>query len=69
MAAKKPSKKVSTFFRNVVAEMKKVSWPNRREVTTYTIFVLVTVLVVAVTISGFDSVLSLFFTKAIRLYR
>lgn len=68
MATKKPGKKVTTFFRNTVAELKKVSWPNRREVTTYTIFVLVTVVAVAITISVFDSVLSLFFSRAVKLY-
>ncbi len=69
MAAKKPGKSISKSFRNVVAEMRKVSWPNRKEVTNYTIVVLFTVLVVAVTISIFDSTLSLFFTKVVKLYK
>ncbi len=68
MAKKKPGK-VSKSFRNVVAEMKKVAWPTRKEVSNYTIVVLITVLVVAVTISIFDSTLSLFFTKVVKLYK
>ncbi|MBM7588321.1 preprotein translocase subunit SecE [Bacillus pakistanensis] len=35
------------FFRNVSSEMKKVSWPKRKELTRYTITVLVTVVFAA----------------------
>jgi len=30
------------FFRNVRAELKKVNWPSRKDVVTYTIVVVVT---------------------------
>ena len=59
MAEKKAKAGIGKFFRGVVAEMKKVAWPNRKEVTTYTTIVLVTVAVVALLISFFDSILSL----------
>lgn len=36
------------FFRNVVSEMKKVSWPRKKELVRYTITVLVTVAFVSV---------------------
>ncbi|OZM55888.1 preprotein translocase subunit SecE [Lottiidibacillus patelloidae] len=36
------------FFRNVVKEMKKVSWPTRKELVRYTITVLSTVAFVSV---------------------
>ncbi|WP_238594669.1 preprotein translocase subunit SecE [Caenibacillus caldisaponilyticus] len=36
-------KKSSQFFRNVVIEMKKVRWPTRQELISYTVTVLVTV--------------------------
>ncbi|MEI5909178.1 preprotein translocase subunit SecE [Bacillus spongiae] len=36
------------FFRNVSLEMKKVSWPRRKELTRYTITVITTVVFVAV---------------------
>ncbi|NLW55361.1 MAG: preprotein translocase subunit SecE [Firmicutes bacterium] len=67
MATKKSGKTVTKFFRNTVAELKKVAWPNRREVSTYTIFVLATVVVVALTIFVFDSILGLLITRAIKL--
>lgn len=36
------------FLKNVSREMKKVSWPKRRELTSYTITVIATVSFVAV---------------------
>ncbi|RYG72764.1 preprotein translocase subunit SecE [Lentibacillus lipolyticus] len=36
------------FFKNVSREMKKVSWPKGRELTSYTITVITTVAFVAV---------------------
>ncbi|MFC4559685.1 preprotein translocase subunit SecE [Virgibacillus kekensis] len=36
------------FFKNVSREMKKVSWPKGRELTSYTITVIATVAFVAV---------------------
>ncbi|MCP3742229.1 preprotein translocase subunit SecE [Rossellomorea sp. BNER] len=35
------------FFHNVSSEMKKVSWPKRKELTRYTITVIVTVVFAA----------------------
>ncbi|CUA81160.1 MULTISPECIES: preprotein translocase subunit SecE [Anoxybacillus] len=35
--------RVTKFFREVVREMKKVSWPKRKELINYTITVLATV--------------------------
>ncbi|MDZ5713744.1 preprotein translocase subunit SecE [Jeotgalibacillus haloalkalitolerans] len=40
--------KISNFFRNVASEMRKVSWPRRKELTKYTVTVLSTVIFVAV---------------------
>ncbi|KIL53605.1 preprotein translocase subunit SecE [Jeotgalibacillus alimentarius] len=40
--------KISNFFRNVASEMRKVSWPKRKELTKYTVTVLSTVVFVAV---------------------
>ena len=39
--------KITKFLREVRSEMRKVSWPNRKELITYTIVVLVTVVIVA----------------------
>ena len=50
---------IGKFLRSVIAELKKVSWPNRRETTTYTIVVIITVLVLGLLIGVFDFILSL----------
>ncbi|KHD85753.1 preprotein translocase subunit SecE [Heyndrickxia ginsengihumi] len=39
---------ITKFFRNVSTEMRKVSWPKRKELTNYTITVVVTVVFLAV---------------------
>lgn len=64
MAAKnvaKPAKfqeRTMKFFRGVWSELKKVHWPNRKEIVTYTSVVLVAVLIVALMIWLVDSVFS-----------
>ncbi|OAT80661.1 preprotein translocase subunit SecE [Desulfotomaculum copahuensis] len=49
---------VQKYFRGVFNELKKVHWPNRREITVYTAVVLVAVAVVGILIWLFDSILS-----------
>jgi preprotein translocase subunit SecE len=56
------------FFRSVMAELKKVNWPGRKELTTYTIVVIVTVIVVALIIFAWDSILTVLF-RLIGFYR
>ncbi|WP_017729614.1 preprotein translocase subunit SecE [Halalkalibacterium ligniniphilum] len=41
-------KGIGKFFRDVVQEMKRVSWPTRKELTRYTLVVLGTVLFITV---------------------
>ncbi|HLR61781.1 MAG TPA: preprotein translocase subunit SecE [Lentibacillus sp.] len=57
--------KIFKFFKNVSREMKKVSWPKGRELTSYTITVLTTVAFVAVFFAiidlGISQLLNLFF--------
>ncbi|MGE6489599.1 preprotein translocase subunit SecE [Paenisporosarcina sp. NPDC076898] len=45
---------ISGFFGNVVSEMRKVSWPKRKELTRYTVIVLSTVVVMAVFFAAID---------------
>jgi preprotein translocase subunit SecE len=54
---------IRRFFRNVVAELKKVNWPNRKELITYTIVVIITVLVVSLIMTFWDALLSFIFSK------
>lgn len=54
-----------TFLKNVSREMKKVTWPKGRELTSYTITVIVTVAFVALFFSvvdlGITQILNIFF--------
>ena len=47
-------KKGPTFFRDVIEELKKVRWPNRKELVSYTGVVLVTVTLIAVFFAVID---------------
>ncbi len=62
-ASKPISERIGRFLREVRAELKKVVWPNRKELSTYTVVVIVTVAIVAVFISlvglGFGQILFL----------
>ena len=40
--------KITGFLKDVVSEMRKVSWPKRKELTRYTIVVIFTVVFMAV---------------------
>lgn len=50
--------KITSFFKNVVTEMRKVSWPKRKDLTRYTIVVLSTVVFMAVYFGLVDLILS-----------
>jgi preprotein translocase subunit SecE len=53
--------RMSLFYRQVLAEMRKVIWPTRKELVTYTTVVIVFVLVVIAYVTVLDYV----FSKAI----
>ncbi|MFK4996607.1 preprotein translocase subunit SecE [Bacillus sp. N9] len=53
---------LTQFFRNVNSEMRKVSWPKRKELTGYTITVLTTVIILAL----FFAIVDLGVSKVIR---
>ncbi|ARF14495.1 preprotein translocase subunit SecE [Sporosarcina sp. P3] len=40
--------KITDFLKKVVSEMRKVSWPKRKELTKYTVVVISTVIFMAV---------------------
>ena len=50
--------KVNEFFANVKAELKKVTWPAKKETYASTTIVIVLVLLSAVFLGGVDMVLS-----------
>ena len=45
------------FLREVRGELRKVAWPNRKEVVSYTIVVLVTTLVLVMVVWGMDEII------------
>ena len=47
-------KRTVTFYKQVVAELRKVIWPTRRELLTYTAVVLVFVLFMVTVVSVYD---------------
>ena len=58
-AAKKPlPQRISLFYRQVLAELRKVIWPTRKELITYTSVVIVFVLFVIAYVTGLDFLFS-----------
>lgn len=60
--SKKPRRSIVKFFREVVSEVKKVSWPSAKELTNYTIIVVVVILIFAAVIGIVDFGLGQLFT-------
>ncbi|AYC30629.1 preprotein translocase subunit SecE [Paenisporosarcina cavernae] len=56
--------KITSFFGKVVSEMRKVSWPKRKELTRYTVIVLSTVVFMAL----FFTVIDLGISEAFRWF-
>lgn len=50
--------RVGLFYRQVVSELKRVVWPTRNQLTTYTAVVLVFVTFVIAVVSVFDLILT-----------
>ena len=50
--------KVATYMNEVSKEMKKVSWPSRRELTNNTILTLAASLLISLIIFGQDQIIS-----------
>ena len=50
-------KKIFKFLREVRLEMKKVTWPTRKEITGSTVVVIVTVIIVAIYLGIVDNIL------------
>lgn len=53
-ASRNPFTRILTFLREVVAEMRKVIWPTKNEMVTYTIVVLVFIVGVVGLTTGLD---------------
>ena len=51
---KKKNGRAKAFFKGVLAELKKVHWPSKKQLASYTGVVIFTVAVMAIAISIFD---------------
>lgn len=58
--------KTKKLFRGVVSELKKVHWPNRKELIAYSTIVLLSVFIVGTAIWIVDSGVSLLMTLIIK---
>lgn len=66
-AAQRPiGERIGKFVREVRAELRKVVWPNRKELITYTTVVVVTVLIVSAMV-GLVDLLLLFATRQLAI--
>lgn len=48
--------KIARFFRNVVHELRRVTWPNRKALLTYTVVVIVTITIFGILLGLYDFV-------------
>ena len=48
---------ISKFFRDVFSEVKKITWPSRKQVVNNTIIVIIAIIIIGAVIAGFDAVL------------
>jgi preprotein translocase subunit SecE len=62
--AKKPERTTPALFvRQVIAELRKVIWPTRKELVTYTTVAIVFILVMTGLVTGLDTLFSYLITK------
>jgi preprotein translocase subunit SecE len=59
--------KVRTFLKEVKIELKKVTWPNRDEITNYTMVVIFIVILISAFVGVIDKIFGLFLGLYLRL--
>ena len=60
-------KKIASAFKNMVAELKKVAWPSKKDLINYSIVVIGFVVVLAVIVGVLDTASSFVVKKLIEL--
>lgn len=55
------------FFRDVVSELKKVSWPSRKEFVSYTMAVVIFVAIAGIVIFAMDSIIGTGVTRLLNM--
>ncbi|MFA5746772.1 MAG: preprotein translocase subunit SecE [Candidatus Paceibacterota bacterium] len=58
--------KLSVFFKEVATEVKKVSWPTRREVLNYTLIVIGASVAVGAFLGGLDKLFQILLSYALQ---
>jgi preprotein translocase subunit SecE len=58
--------KLSNYFKESIAELKKVTWPSKKETYRYTFLVLGISLLVAIFLGALDFIFNLGFTNLIK---
>jgi preprotein translocase subunit SecE len=53
-AAGGPGGRPGRYIREIISELRKVLWPSRKELTTYTIVVIVFVVIMVALVAGLD---------------
>lgn len=61
--------KIVRYFKNIKAEFVKMTWPSRNEVFKTTGYVLVSILLLAVVLWGYDSLFHTILNAALKLYK
>ena len=56
--AKKSGNKITRFFKEVKSELKKVTWPGKKQVTKNTIVVIAAVVIIGIVIWALDLLFS-----------
>jgi preprotein translocase subunit SecE len=56
--------KINNFIKEAIAELKKVIWPNKKDLKNSTIIVITTIIIASI----FIGLVDLFFTKVLTLF-
>ena len=67
-ASKKRGNPVTRYLREMVAELRKVSWPSRQEATQLTMIVLVVVTVMSIFLGTLDLIFARFMAFLLSLF-
>ena len=59
--------RISAAFKNMVAELKKVAWPSKKDLVNYSLLVIGFLVVLAVVVGGLDTASSFLVNKLIEL--
>lgn len=59
--------RISAAFKNMVAELKKVAWPSKKDLVNYSLLVIGFLVILAIVVGGLDTASSFLVKKLIEL--